>query len=105
MFKKFWNLPTSTIILLIILCLICIVSGFYFLIKPLIPRTAEPVDYTVYIYENGEAQINVDSVGKIVQTGKDVKIGNTTYLAGTIILPGNGNEIYYDYPRRDFVNE
>lgn len=69
------------------------------------PKEPKPVDYTVYVYPDGHAQINVDSINKIIQTHEDIMAGNMELKAGTIILPGNGNEIYYDYPRKDTVTK
>nr|DAF98386.1 MAG TPA: hypothetical protein [Siphoviridae sp. ctnNB1] len=67
------------------------------------PKEPKPVDYTVYVYPDGHAQINVDSINKIIQTREDIMAGNMELKAGTIILPGNGNPVYYDYPRKDTV--
>ena len=66
-------------------------------------RSPDPAAYTVYVYDTGEAQIEVDSVNQIIQTHEDVVLDDMELKAGTIILPGNGDEIYYEYPRRDHV--
>lgn len=67
------------------------------------PKNPPPAAYTIYVYEDGSAQIEVGSVNRIMQTHGDITIGGMELKAGTLILPGNGNEIYYEYPRRDHV--
>ena len=36
-------------------------------------------------------------------THEDVELAGKTLRAGTIIIPGSGDEIYYNYPRKDTV--
>ena len=67
------------------------------------PKTPEPVNYTIYVYKNGEAEIAVDNINHIIQIDRTLVLGDTTLKAGTIILPGNGSEIYYNYERHDTV--
>lgn len=57
----------------------------------------------VYVNDDGSAQIKVDSINKIIQTHEDVEIDGRVLRAGTIIVPGSGDEIYYNYPRKDAV--
>ena len=68
-----------------------------------VPKNPKPVDYTIYVYTDGSAQIKLDSINQVIQTHKDTVLDGMELKAGTIILPGNGDEIYYEYPRRDHV--
>lgn len=74
----------------------------YFILSA-VPKNPEPAAYEIYVYTDGSAQIKLDSVNQIIQTHKDMELDGMTLKAGTIILPGNGNEIYYEYPRRDHI--
>ena len=74
-----------------------------FLISTTIPKNPDPAEYKIYVYPDGSAQIKLNSVNEIIQTHKDIIAGNVELKAGTIILPGNGNPVYYDYIRRDYV--
>lgn len=67
------------------------------------PREYEAVSNIVYVNDDGSAQIKVDNINKIIQTHEDEELDGRTLKAGTIIVPGNGDEIYYNYPRRDTV--
>ena len=67
------------------------------------PREYEPASNIIFVYDDGSAQIEVDSINKIIQTHEDVELDGKVLKAGTIIIPGNGDEIYYNYPRRDTV--
>lgn len=67
------------------------------------PKTPQPVEYTIYVYPDGGAEIEVDNIGKIIQTNEEMQTGDIVLKAGTIILPGNGNKIHYEYPRKDAV--
>lgn len=67
------------------------------------PREYEAASNIVYVNDDGSAQIKVDSINKIVQTHEDVEIDGRVLRAGTIIVPGSGDEIYYNYPRKDAV--
>ena len=67
------------------------------------PREYEAVSNIVYVNDDGSAQIKVDSINKIIQTHEDVELAGKTLRAGTIIVPGGGEEIYYNYPRKDAV--
>lgn len=74
----------------------------YFVLSA-VPKNPKPVDYTIYVYTDGSAQIKLDSINQVIQTHDDMTAGDMELKAGTIILPGNGNEIYYEYPRHDHV--
>lgn len=67
------------------------------------PREYEAVSNIVYVNDDGTAQIKVDNINKIIMTYEDVELAGKTLRAGTIIIPGDGDEIYYNYPRRDTV--
>lgn len=67
------------------------------------PKTPKPVDYTVYVYPDGSAQIKLNSVNEIIQTHEDLIVDDLGLKAGTIILPGNGDPVYYNYPRHNTV--
>lgn len=68
-----------------------------------IPKNLEPSDYTIYVYSDGAAEIKVNDIGKIIQTHEEMQAGDIVLKAGTIILPGNGNKVSYEYPRKDTV--
>lgn len=74
-----------------------------FLISEARPKAPKPVEYTIYAYPDGAAEIEVDNIGKIIQTHDEIQAGDMVLKAGTIILPGNGNKIHYEYPRKDAV--
>ena len=67
------------------------------------PREYEAVSNIVYVNDDGTAQIKVDNINKIIMTHEDVELAGKTLRAGTIIIPGSCDEIYYNYPRRDTV--
>ena len=67
------------------------------------PREYEAASNVIFVNNDGSAQIKVDSINKIIQTHEDVEIDGRVLRAGTIIIPGDGAEIYYNYPRRDTV--
>ena len=67
------------------------------------PREYEAASNIIFVNDDGSAQIKVDSINKIIQTHEDVELDGKTLRAGTIIVPGSGDEIYYNYPRRDTV--
>ena len=69
------------------------------------PKTAEPTGYTIYVYDNGAAQVDVENVNKIIQLHKNTEIDGHMYMAGTIILPGDGQVACYEYPRKDTVTK
>jgi capsular polysaccharide biosynthesis protein len=67
------------------------------------PREYEAASNIVFVNDDGSAQIKVDSINKVIQTHEDVEIDGRVLRAGTIIVPGSGDEIYYNYPRKDAV--
>lgn len=67
------------------------------------PREYEAASNIVYVNDDGSAQIKVDNINKIIQTHEDVDLDGKILKAGTIIIPGDGDEIYYNYPRKDSV--
>ena len=67
------------------------------------PREYEAVSNIVYVNDDGSAQIKVDSINKIIQTHDDTELDGRVLRAGTIIVPGGGEEIYYNYPLKDAV--
>lgn len=67
------------------------------------PREYEPASNVIFVNEDGTAQIKVDNINKIIQTHDDVDLDGKILKAGTIIIPGSGDEIYYNYPRKDSV--
>ena len=66
-------------------------------------KNPAPAEYTIFVYPDGMAKINVDNVNTIIQTQEDLKIKGVMYKAGTIILPGNGIESEYEYTRQDQI--
>lgn len=91
----------------LIIAICAVATGIFFCTAYLIactkPKPAEPTGYTIYVYDNGTAQVDIENVNRIIQLHKDTEIEGQVYLAGTIILPGDGSEIYYEYPRRDAI--
>lgn len=67
------------------------------------PKSAAAVGYTIYVNDDGSATINIDCINNIIQLHKDIEIEGKIFKAGTVILPGNGDEIYYEYTRKDTV--
>lgn len=90
------------LVILTITAAVLVVAAAVILFATTTPE-AEPAGNIVYIYDDGSAQVHVDYANKIQQTHEDLTIDGTTYLAGTLIIPGNGSEIYYNYPQRDSV--
>lgn len=74
-----------------------------FFVKSAKPANPPPAAYTIYVYTDGTAEIEVDSINNIIQTHEDMIFDDMVLKAGTVILPGNGNEIYYEYPRKNKV--
>ena len=84
----------------VVAALVIAAAAFLFMTTP---REYEPVSNVIFVHEDGSAQIKVDSINKIIQTHEDTELAGKTLRAGTIIIPGDGYEIYYNYPRRDAV--
>ncbi len=67
------------------------------------PREYEAASNVIFVNDDGSAQIKVDSINKIIQTHEDTDLDGKILKAGTIIIPGSGDEIYYNYSRKDTV--
>lgn len=67
------------------------------------PRSPDPAAYTVYVYPDGLATIEVQSINQIQQLQEKVIAGDMVLLPGTLILPGNGNTGGYEYPQKQIV--
>lgn len=67
------------------------------------PREYEAASNVIFVNNDGSAQIKVDNINKIIQTHDDTELDGRVLRAGTIIIPGDGDEIYYNYPREDSV--
>ena len=76
-----------------------------YLVTSAVPKQQPPVDYTIYIFKNGSAEISVDNIARVIQTDEDIEADGMILKAGTVILPGNGNPIYYNYERHDNVTQ
>lgn len=62
----------------------------------------DTVNYSIHIYTDGTATISVDNIGNVIQLEEDTQYGAGYYLrAGTLIIPGDGSQIEFEYPRRD----
>lgn len=85
----------------VVLALVVAVAAVLFMTTP--PREYEAASNVVFVNNDGTAQIKVDSINKIIQTHEDTELDGRVLRAGTIIVPGNGDEIYYNYPRKDAV--
>ena len=91
----------SLVIAICVVAMLVIAAAAYLFATT--PREYEAVSNIVYVNDDGSAQIKVDSINKIIQTHEDVELAGKTLRAGTIIIPGSGDEIYYNYPRKDSV--
>lgn len=80
----------------IVICTVILISGVR-------SKNPPPAAYEIYVYPDGAAQIELDSINRVIQTHEDYTLNDMELKAGTIILPGNGSEIYYEYPRHDHV--
>lgn len=89
------------IIIAIIAVLIAIVVCTVILVSGVRPKNPPAAAYEIWVYPDGSARVNLDNINELIQTHEDYTVGNWQLKAGTVILPGNGNEIYYEYPRRD----
>lgn len=84
----------------VVATLVIAAAAFLFMTTP---KPAAAVGYTIYVNDDGSATISVNSINNVVQLHKDVEIEGKIFKAGTVILPGDGNEIYYEYTRKDKV--
>ena len=85
----------------VVAALVIAAAAYLFATTP--PHEYEAASNIIFVNDDGSAQIKVDSINKIIQTHEDVELDGKTLRAGTIIVPGSGDEIYYNYPRRDAV--
>lgn len=85
----------------VVAALVIAAAAYLFATTP--PHEYEAASNIIFVNNDGSAQIKVDSINKIIQTHEDVELDGKTLRAGTIIVPGSGDEIYYNYPRRDTV--
>lgn len=92
------KIKIGVVIVLILICAAILVHGA-------IPKEQKPVNYAIYIYQNGAAEIEVDNIARVIQTESKLTLGDMVLLPGTVILPGNGNPIYYNYERHDNVTQ
>lgn len=81
----------SILFVLVVVGAICLFSGVR-------TGTAPPASNTVYVYHDGSAQININNINNVIQTQEDKKIDDMTLKRGTLIIPGDGNRVYYNYP-------
>lgn len=62
----------------------------------------DTANYTIHVYDNGTATIGVDNIGYVYQLQEPTNFGVGYYLMpGTLIIPGDGDEAIYEYPRKD----
>ena len=85
----------------VVAALVIAAAAYLFATTP--PHEYEPASNIIFVNDDGSAQIKIDSINKIIQTHEDTELDGKVLRAGTIIIPGNGAEIYYNYPRRDAV--
>lgn len=84
--------------IIIVLLFLIVAIGFFFY-KTAVPKVANSTGYQVYIFPDGTGRVTFDNINYVQQLHKDVTIDGVNYKAGTLILPGNGDEAYYDYVR------
>lgn len=84
----------------VIATLVIATAAFLFMTTP---KPAAATGYTIYVNDDGSATIKIDCINNVVQLHKDVEVAGKIFKAGTVILPGNGDEIYYEYTRKDTV--
>lgn len=84
--------------IIIVLLFLIVAIGFFFY-KTAVPKVANSTGYQVYIFPDGTGRVTFNNINRVQQLHKDVKIDGVIYKAGTLILPGNGDEAYYDYVR------
>lgn len=77
-----------------------IIACTAFLITDAKPRAPDPAAYTVYVYPDGLAQIEVQSINQIQQLHEKIVVDDMVLLPGTLILPGNGNAGEFEYPQK-----
>lgn len=67
------------------------------------PKPTAATGYTIYVNDDGSATIKIDSINNVVQLHEDIEVAGKIFKAGTVILPGSGDEVYYEYTRKDTV--
>lgn len=67
------------------------------------PKPTAATGYTIYVNDDGSATIKIDSINNVVQLHEDIEVAGKIFNAGTVILPGSGDEVYYEYTRKDTV--
>jgi hypothetical protein len=87
-------------IIAICVVLVGIIACTAFLITDAKPRAPDSTEYTVYVYPDGLAEIEVQSVNQIQQLHKKIVVDDMILLPGTLILPGNGNTGGFEYPQK-----
>ena len=85
----------------VVAALVIAAAAYLFATTP--PHEYEAASNIVYVNDDGSAQIKVDNINKIIMTHDDTELDGRVLRAGTIIVPGSGEEIYYNYPRKDAV--
>ena len=90
---------------IIALCVVLagIIACTTYFILSAVPKNPEPAGYEIYVYTDGSTQIKLNSINQVIQTHENITAGDMELKAGTIILPGNGDPVYYEYPRHDKV--
>lgn len=89
-----------TVSVCVVATLVIAAAAFMFMTTP---KPAAAVGYTIYVNDDGSATININSINNIIQLHEDIEIEGKIFKAGTVILPGDGNKIYYEYTRKDKV--
>ena len=84
----------------VVATLVIAAAAFMFMTTP---KPVAAVGYTIYVNDDGSATININSINNIIQLHEDIEIEGKIFKAGTVILPGDGNKIYYEYTRKDKV--
>ena len=83
-----------------VLALVVAAAAFLFMTTP---REYGAASNVIFVNDDGTTRIEVDNINNIIQLHEDVELNGKMLKAGTIIIPGDGNEIYYNYPRKDAV--
>lgn len=91
--------------LIISICVVAmlVIAAAAYLFATTPPHEYEAASNVIFVNNDGSAQIKVDNINKIIQTHDDTELDGRVLRAGTIIIPGDGDEIYYNYPRKDAV--
>lgn len=84
----------------VVAALVIAAAAFLFMTTP---KPAAYVGYTIYVNDDGSATIKIDSINNVVQLHEDIEVAGKIFKAGTVILPGSGDEVYYEYTKKDTV--